>query len=276
VKALARTAVNRFGGFDTWVNNTGISIYGRIEDVDRADMRRLFDVNFWGVVHGSLAALEVLKARPGGGAIINVGSALSERAIPLQGIYDSSKFAVRAFTDALRMESEKAGYPVSLTLIKPAAIDTPYVQHAKNYLPQEPKNPPPVYAPDVVVKAILHCAQVPERDLFAGGAGAMFGLMEAVMPRATDKVMEAALFDAQQKPGEPARPRGDAGLYEPSGPVLEERGGYAGMVRGTSTYTAAQTHRAELGIAALVTGVGLGVLAAALSSNRHSGNEPGQ
>jgi NAD(P)-dependent dehydrogenase (short-subunit alcohol dehydrogenase family) len=257
VQGLAQAARDRFGGFDTWVNNAGVSIYGKIEEVERDDMRQLFETNFWGVVHGSLAALEHLKTR--GGAIINVGSTLSDRVIPLQGMYCASKFAVRGFTDALRMEAEKSGYPVSLTLIKPAAIDTPYVQHAKNYMPHEPQNPPPVYAPEVVVQAILHCATTPERDMFAGGAGAMFSLMEKLMPRPTDKAMEATLFQQQQK-DEPAVPRADAGLYQPAGPVLKERGEYEGKVFETSPYTAAKVHRDFIGVAAL----GLGLLAVAL------------
>jgi short-subunit dehydrogenase len=97
-----------------------------------------------------------LKAR--GGALINVGSTLSDRAIPLQGMYCASKHAVKGFTDALRMEVEEAKYPIAVTLIKPAAIDTPYTEHAKNYMPVEPQNPAPVYAPETVARAILHAA----------------------------------------------------------------------------------------------------------------------
>jgi NAD(P)-dependent dehydrogenase (short-subunit alcohol dehydrogenase family)/glyoxylase-like metal-dependent hydrolase (beta-lactamase superfamily II) len=257
VRELAARAIARFGGFDTWINNAGVSIYGKLEDVSRDDMRQLFETNYWGVVYGSLAALEHLKER--GGAILNLGSALSERAIPLQGTYCASKFAVRGFTDALRMEIEKSGYPISLTLIKPSAIDTPYVQHAKNYLPHEPKNPAPVYAPDVVADVILHCAVHPERDRYAGGAGVGFGWMEKLLPRLTDRYMEATMFD-QQQTEEPAHPRGSGSLYRPSGPSLAERGGYDGMVQNASPYDKAKNHRQTLGLLAL----GVGVLAAAV------------
>jgi NAD(P)-dependent dehydrogenase (short-subunit alcohol dehydrogenase family) len=265
VRALAQAAIDRYGRIDTWVNNAGVSIYGRLEDIEIADMRQLFEINFWGVVHGSLTALEHMKER--GGAIINIGSTLSERAIPIQGIYCASKFAVRGFTDAFRMEVEKSNYPIAVTLIKPSAIDTPYIKHAKNYLPEEPKNPPPVYAPDLVADAILHCAVRAERDIFVGGAGMMFGLMEKLMPHKTDKVMEATLFEIQQS-GEPAKPRGDASLYAPSGPELHERGGYQGKVFETSPYTAAKMNREFLGLAALGAGIGLGILAAACLAPR--------
>jgi NADP-dependent 3-hydroxy acid dehydrogenase YdfG len=139
VRKIADAAISRFGGFDTWVNNAGVSIYGTIEQVSTEDNRRLFETNFWGVVYGSRIALETLRSR--GGALINLGSTLSDRAIPLQGMYSASKFAVRAFTDALRMEIEEAGLPVSVTLIKPAGMNTPYIEHAKNYLDTEPTLP---------------------------------------------------------------------------------------------------------------------------------------
>src|SRR5213082_3156250 len=111
VRQVAQSAFERFGGLDTWVNNAGVSIYGRIEEVSLEDARRVFDTNFWGLVIGSRVAAQHLRSR-GGGALINIGSTLSERAIPLQGFYVASKHAVKGFTDALRMEIEEAGYPV--------------------------------------------------------------------------------------------------------------------------------------------------------------------
>ena len=163
VRRIAETAAGRFGGFDTWVNNAGVSIYGRLLDTPVEDMRRMFDTNFWGTVYGSLVAAESLRLR--GGALINVGSTLSDRAIPIQGAYSASKHAVKAFTDALRMELEAEGAPVSVTLVKPGTIDTPYRKHAKNLLEKEPALPPPAYAPEAAADAILHCAETPVRDV---------------------------------------------------------------------------------------------------------------
>ena len=128
VKDIADLAIRKFGGFDTWVNNAGVSIYGKIEDVTVEDHRKLFDTNYWGVVYGSLAAAKHLKGR--GGALINVGSVLSDRAVPIQGTYCASKHAVKGFTDAFRMELEHDGAPISVTLIKPSQ-STAYKQHAK-------------------------------------------------------------------------------------------------------------------------------------------------
>ncbi|MBA2732669.1 MAG: SDR family oxidoreductase, partial [Acidobacteria bacterium] len=196
VRRIAEAAIQKFGGFDTWVNNAGVSIYGRVLDVSMDDHRQLFETNYWGLVHGSRVAAMHLRKR--GGAIINVGSSLSDRAIPLQGTYCASKHAVKGYTDALRMELEEEGAPISVTLIKPSAIDTPYKDHAKNYLPVEPQNPPPVYAPETVAEAILYSAEHPERDVFIGAGGKAISVSGEYAPRLTDKVMKAALFDIQQ------------------------------------------------------------------------------
>jgi short-subunit dehydrogenase len=251
VERIARAAVERFGGFDTWVNNAGVSIYGRVLDVSIDDHRQLFETNYWGLVHGSRVACEHLKQR--GGALINIGSVLSDRAIPLQGTYCASKHAVKGYTDALRMELEEEGAPISVTLIKPSAIDTPYREHAKNYLPVEPQNPPPVYAPETVAEAILHCAEHPERDVYVGGGGRALSAMGENAPRLTDKVMERTMFGLQQT-DKPANASRKEGLYYPSG-ELEERGGYDGHVAESSLYTKASLHPIITG--ALLFGSGL-------------------
>jgi short-subunit dehydrogenase len=237
VQRVAQVAQEAFGGFDTWVNNAAVSIYGKFEEVPIEDQRKLFDTNYWGLVHGSLVAAQHLKTR--GGAIINVGSVLSDRAVPIQGAYCASKHAVKGFTEAFRMELEHDGAPISVTLIKPASIDTPYRQHAKNYMPAEPKNPAPVYAPEPVAEAILHAAENPVRDLFVGGAGKALTVASFLAPRAVDTVMERVMVTAQQLDHPSASPHN--GLDSPSGSLLE-RGGYPGHVAETSLYTKASTH----------------------------------
>jgi short-subunit dehydrogenase len=255
VRRLAQAAEEQFGGFDTWVNNAGVSVYGKLSEVSREDMRRVFETNFWGLVYGSLEAARQLKER--GGAIINIGSTLSDRAIPIQGIYSASKHAVKGFTDALRMELESDGAPISVTLIKPGAIDTPYTEHAKNYMPMEPKNPPPMYAPETVARAILHCAETPERDVFVGAGGKGISLLGRFAPRMADKIMERAMIKQQQS-NRPAGATQENGLYRSSG-ELKERGGYVGHVAESSLYTRASLHPVVTGSA--LVGAGLAVAA---------------
>jgi short-subunit dehydrogenase len=256
VQEVSEEAIRRFGGFDTWVNNAGVSIYGSVLDQSLHDHRRLFETNYWGVVHGSMVACAHL--RKNGGALINVGSVLSDIAIPVQGTYCASKHAVKGYTDALRLEIEEQGAPISVTLIKPSTIDTPYVRHAKNLMPVEPLNPPPVYAPELVAEAILHCAENPERDLYVGAGGK--ALVEAGhhAPRLTDKVIEATLFDLQKSDRQKPNGRRDS-LYAPIEDG-KERGGYPGHVAETSVYTKASVHPLITG--SLVAGLGLAAFVA--------------
>jgi short-subunit dehydrogenase len=235
VDRIADTAVREFGGFDTWVNNAGVSIFGRLEDVPLSDKRRLFDVNFWGVVHGCRTAARHLRRR--GGALINIGSIVSDRAVPLQGIYSASKHAVKGYTDALRMEFEKEGVPISVSLIKPAAIDTPYLDHARNYMAEKPSFPPPVYPPEEVARAILHCAERPVRDVVVGGGGRLLTAMGKLAPRMTDHYMKGTMF-RQQRAGRPAGLRRGS-LYWPTHDG-QEQGSYEGVVMRSSAYTRAR------------------------------------
>lgn len=253
VRGVALAAIARFGGFDTWINNAGVSIFGRNEEVARNDQRRLFDTNFWGVVHGSLVAAEHFKWR--GGALINIGSELSDRSIPLQGMYAASKHAVKGFTDSLRMELEESSAPVSVTLIKPASVDTLFVPHAKNYMDVEPKLPGPIYAPDVVANAILFAAEHPKRDIFVGAAAKFSSSTAHYAPRLMDRFMKRFMFGLQRTE-QRVRERGRNSLHSP-GTDLQERQGYPGHVFESSLYTTASTHPNATRLALLGTGIAL-------------------
>ena len=262
VQKIADIAIQRFGGFDTWVNNAGVSIYGKVEDVPLEDARRLFDTDFWGVVHGSHAAMRHLKSR--GGAIINVGSVVSDRAIPLQGFSSAAKHAVKGFTDALRMELEHDGAPISVTLIKPTTIDTMYATHAKNYTGGEPTLPAPIYTPEVAAEAILHAAQYPMRDVLVGGGAKIISAGAYYARRFMDKYMERTMFDQQLK--NEADTRGQDNLHQPAAD-LKERRGHEGNVIGTSLYTKAALHPKTT----LVAMIGMGVAARAILRARANG-----
>lgn len=255
MRAVADTAVRIFGGIDTWVNDAGISIYGRTLDVPLTDQRQLFDTNFWGCIHGARAALPHL--RRSGGTLINVGSETSERAIPLQVAYSASKHALKAWMDGLRMELEHDGVPVSVVLVEPASIDTPFPQHARNYMDREPDLPAPRYAPEVVAKAILHAAEKPQRTVRVGSGPLAASLMDQVAPRVADRMMEKALFTGQQT-DEP-RPRLDA-LDAPPAHEGETRGAGHYRDREHSAATWASLHPG--GTVALLAAAALGAVAA--------------
>ncbi|WP_296951854.1 SDR family oxidoreductase [uncultured Massilia sp.] len=220
VERIGQAAMQRFGRIDTWINNAGVSIFGRNEDIPVEDMQRLFQTNYWGVVHGSLEAVRHMKTR-GGGAIINLGSELSDHSIPLQGIYAASKHAVKAFTDSLRMELEKDGAPISVTLVKPAGIETMFVPHARNYMDKEPALPAPVYAPELAARSILYAAQHPKRDVFVGGAAKALSAASFAVPGLLERYLRATMFKQQKARSASAPNRQDA-LYAPD-PRLELR-----------------------------------------------------
>jgi hypothetical protein len=210
-------------------------------------------VNYWGVVNGSLLAAEHLRRR--GGAIINLGSVLSERAMILQTQYSASKHAVKGFTDGLRMELEREGAPISVTLIKPSGIDTPYPEHARNYLDENPAIPPPSYDPHLVAKAIVFAAENQKRDLTVGFGGWMIGALGTLAPRLTDKAMELVGYSSQTT-SRHERPEMRDNLYR-ARQDGHEYSSLPGEPRRTSLFLAAQMY--PLATAAILAGIGAAV-----------------
>jgi short-subunit dehydrogenase len=237
VQRAAEHVTKKFGGFDTWVNNAGASVYGRLVDVPLDEKRRVFDTNFWGVVHGCKAAVKHM--RKNGGAIINIGSEASVHSLPLQGIYAASKHAIKAYTDALRMELEEENVPISVTLIKPGAINTPFTSHAKNHMERDPELPSPIYSPEVVARAILACAQKPTPSLYVGGSAFLFGTLELLFPRLMEKLSERMFFEGQKAT---TRKRRDEGLQKTPEREGEVYGDSPHRMRRTSLYTSAMLH----------------------------------
>lgn len=226
VAHAAQMAIERFGGFDTWINNAGVTIFGRHGDVPLEDQRRLFDTNYWGVVHGSLAAAAHLRengVRESGGAIINIASEAADGPLPLQSAYAASQHAIKGFTDTLRLELEQEQAPISVTLIKPAGLETPMVTHAKNFLHVQPQQPPPLYDPALAADAILFAAEHPRRDLFVGGAAKAFSAAAYHAPHAFDRFMRRFMCRAQQT-RMPAGPREDNALYDGGNSLIERTG----------------------------------------------------
>ncbi|TFW14249.1 SDR family NAD(P)-dependent oxidoreductase [Brevundimonas intermedia] len=234
LQAVVDKAIDIFGGFDTWINAAGVGVYGALMDLPSDEHRRLFQTNYWGVVYGSKAAVRHFKTRDGGGTLINVGSINSDFAIPLLGAYAASKHAVKGFTDALRMELRHARSPVQVTLIKPSGIGTPFSEHARNHTDNTPRVAPPVYAPEVVARAILHAATHKVRSVTVGGAGRAMVASAQLMPGLMDRFFGWSMPKIQRS-NDPETPgdnlfggRSEGRLYRAKGPG-----------RGFSTYTTA-------------------------------------
>ena len=255
-----------FGGFDTWVNNAGVSIYGPISETTLQDQRRLFETNYWGLVNGSMVAVEHLRDRPGGGAIINVGSILCDAPIPIQGVYSASKHAVKGFTNALRMELIREEAPISLSLIKPAAVDSPYSKHARNLTGYAVQNPQPVYATHVVADTILYCASHPIREITVGGGGRLIASFYSMFPGVAEPLLARFAPSLMRDRHSAYQPYED-GLYDPTEDGLDEEVHYP-MVRQFSALAEVRKHPGITGgVIAVLAGIGI----AALLLNQRTG-----
>ena len=248
VRRIVEATVNRHGGFDTWVNNAGVGAYAPLEEMSDEDHERLFQTNYWGVVYGSTEALKHLKVR--GGALINIGSIASDMPAPLLSAYAASKHAVKGFTNSLRLELEHEDAPVSVTLVKPSGIDTPFGRHAMNYMDRASKVPPPTYHPDEVAKVVLRAAEVPTREITVGGAGAIQTSFFAVLPAIADKVIEKMFYATARDPDEP--PRNLSGGFHRPGDGGEQLGDQGDYRRSVSLFNSARLNPvATLGAAAI-------------------------
>ncbi len=263
VNRIARCAVSTYGRFDTWVNNAGVSMFGYLDEVPVRDMRRVFDTVFWGVVHGSRAAVRHYKDRGGAGALINVGSIFGDRATPLQSTYSSAKFAVHGFTEALRVELAAEKLPVSVTLVHPGRIDTPYNDHAQSYIDKQPAHRGMIYPPEAAAEAILYAAAHPRRDMYVGSQAKAMLAVSNIAPGLVDRVMRR-YGQWTQHTDRPAAPLAGSALYHP-GTGLRERGEHVGWRRGRSYYVKATTHPLATAAAAVLVAGSAAALARGIS-----------
>jgi short-subunit dehydrogenase len=244
-----------FGRVDTFINNAGITIYGKLMETSLEEARRLFDTNFWGVVNGCKVAVPAM--RENGGAIINIGSVLSNVALPLQGVYSASKHAVKAYTDALRREVLAENLPLQITLIMPGAIDTPYPEHARSHIGQ-PMHTPPVYSPQVAAQAILKCAETPTRELGVGSSSFLFPLIDRLFPKLQDFIMSRFYMEENQsnRSQHLKREHGDAGnLFVSPEHEGSEKGHYPGHVMQSSLATKIAEQKGPIKTGAIALGL---------------------
>ncbi len=273
LRAAAQAGIDRWGRIDTWINDAGVAIYGSVEEVKLEDQRRLFETNYWGALNGMLEAVRLHRTGHGPAKIVTVGSQLSDRTMIFQGPYSASKHAVKAITDALRMETSREGLDLSITLVKPGSVDTPYMEHAKNYLDATGTvNPPRAYAPEVVADGILWACTHHIRDLDVGGAGWLTAKAGQLAPTLTDIGMEL-IGRMLQTSGTPPR-RGMRDNLHTSARAAGTRSNQPGpRPRETSLLMQAQIHPlASLSIAGAT--FALAVVSAGYASRRRNARRP--
>jgi short-subunit dehydrogenase len=216
MEQVVREAVARFGHIDTWVNNASISMYATFDNTSIEEFEQILRINVLGVVNGTKAVLPVMKTQRQG-TIINIGSVLSQRGVPLQSAYVAAKHAIKGFTETLRLElmHDKSG--INVTLIMPASINTPFFNHARSKMGVKPQPVPPVYTPGLVADAILIAAQHPRRDIIVGSFAQMLVFMEKFMPAFLDGFMiQNSRMYKQQQTDQP-----DDGLDNMFAPIAE-------------------------------------------------------
>ena len=242
VQELARRAVERFGRLDVWVNNAGVALFGRFEDLPAADFRQVLETNFFGYVYGARAALPHFRRR-GRGVLINNASINGVGGAPYATAYVAAKFAVRGFSESLRQELR--GTDVSVCTILPASIDTPLFQHAGNYVGRAAKPLNPTYDPEQVARAIVHCADKPRREVIVGNAGRTLALLHSIAPALYERTM-AKQVEQDEFQDTPAPPS-PGNLYEP---VPAGTGASGGWKDGRSPSSPARRLAIGAGIAA--------------------------
>ncbi|TML42958.1 MAG: SDR family oxidoreductase [Actinobacteria bacterium] len=181
---LVRRSLERFGRIDTFVANAIVTVYAEVEHLEPDELRRVMDVNFFGVAYGYWAALPALKESHG--TFLHVSSALAYRGIPLQAAYCSSKAAARTFLESARVELQKNGHDVAVSLVLPGAINTPQFDRDRQKLGKQPQPVPPIYEPEPYADAVLRCAEKPIRELPVSWGAQKLLWGQKLSPRAGD------------------------------------------------------------------------------------------
>jgi NAD(P)-dependent dehydrogenase (short-subunit alcohol dehydrogenase family) len=208
VSAAARQVEQELGPIDVWVNVAFTSVFAPFEQITAAEFRRVTEVSYLGFVHGTMAALALMRPR-GRGTIVQVGSALGERSIPLQSAYCGAKHAINGFTSSLRCElrHEKSG--VHVTVVQMPAVNTPQFSWVRSRLPRHPQPVPPIYQPEVAARGVLYAADHPQRkEYWVGASTAATLLANRLAPAVLDRYLARTGYGSQQtsQAVEPGRP----------------------------------------------------------------------
>src|SRR3954452_17640248 len=205
VEELGRRALEWFGRIDVWFNNAGVGIFGRFKDLPTPTWRRVIEVNLFGYVHGAKVAMRQLR-RQGRGVLVQNGSIVGRTAKPDSTAYATSKFAVRGFSEALRMEVlDQPG--IAVCTILPSVIDTPFFEHAANYSHHKVRAAPPVYAPEKVAETVVGLVDHPRAEVVIGGFGkvasALKPLLGGLGTRLTGRALNYGFLADEPKPETP-------------------------------------------------------------------------
>jgi short-subunit dehydrogenase len=259
VEDAAERAERELGPIDVWVNDAMTSVLARVWQIEPDEYRRVMEVNYLGFVHGTLTALRRMRPRDRG-VILQVGSALSYRAIPLQAPYCASKFAIRGFTDALRCELMAEKSNVRITMVQLPGLNTPQFTWVRTTLRRRPRPVAPVFQPEVAAQGIVWAMDHPRRELWIGLMTAAVIAGSAIAPWAADRYLAKTNIKGQQDPDVPISPHRPDYLYEPVPQDRGAHGPYGDEAKEHSLQLELAEHRRAIGLATAA-GVAVGALA---------------
>jgi NAD(P)-dependent dehydrogenase (short-subunit alcohol dehydrogenase family) len=213
VKAIADRTVEVYGRLDTWVHVPAIGLFATFDNTTPEEFKHVIDVNLMGQVYGAMAALPHLKCE-GRGALVHVSSMEGRRSLPYQSAYSSAKHGVEGFLEAMRIELIHEKWPISVTSVKPAVINTPFWNNGLTKLGVKPAGIPPYYDPRIVADAILYAAEHPIRDLFVGDIAKLLDLAQKISPSLVDSLLLAIGFNLQHS-DEPKSEDAPNNFYQP-------------------------------------------------------------
>jgi NAD(P)-dependent dehydrogenase (short-subunit alcohol dehydrogenase family) len=257
VEAAAATVERELGAIDVWVNNAMLSVFSPVKEMTAEEYERVTQVTYLGFVYGTLAALRRMSPRDRG-AIIQVGSALAHRSIPLQSAYCGAKHAIAGFTQSLRCELLHDGSKVTVSMVQLPAMNTPQFGWVKSRLPRKPQPVPPIYQPEVAADAILWAARHTPREMFVGEPTVAAIIGEKFIPGILDHYLGRTGYDSQQT-DEPVSPDRQDNLWKPVPGDHGPHGTFGARAHDFSGQVWLSTHRYKL----LALGIGGGLLAAA-------------
>jgi NAD(P)-dependent dehydrogenase (short-subunit alcohol dehydrogenase family) len=260
VEAAAAAVEDEYGPIDVWVNDAMATVFARFVDVEPEEFRRATEVTYLGAVHGTRAALRRMIPRDRG-TIVQVGSALSYRAIPLQSAYCGAKFALRGFTDSVRTELMHDGSKVWISMVQLPAVNTPQFSWCRTRLPDHPQPVPPIYQPELPAEAVYWAAHHHRRELDVGFSAVKAILGNKLMPRVADWYLARSGFRSQQIAGVPVGERPD-NLFVPVPELASTHGIFDSRSRGRSLQLALATRAPLLPAALLGSAAALGLLRA--------------
>ena len=241
VEAAAAQVEEQFGPIDIWINNAMASVFSPVKETTADEFRRVTEVTYLGFVHGTLSALKRMQPRDRG-AIVQVGSALAYRSIPLQSAYCAAKHAVKGFTDSLRCELIHDGSQVRLTMVQLPALNTPQFSWVKSRLPRQPQPVPPIFQPEVAAKAIYWAAHHRRRELYVGWPTVMAIVGTKLAPGLLDHYLARTGYDGQQT-DQPVDPNRIDNLWQPAPGNWGAHGEFDARSRQASPQLWATTHR---------------------------------